>query len=355
MLASILRWAVSLATGAVACGVLTMAASGPPVYRNHSLRDFDGDGKSDVGIVRRVATAVGYDFYWYIRLSESGTLMAVQFGGEFSLGQDEYILPADFNGDHRADVAVVRDVHACCSPFMWYSAPTGGGFFMATPWGGHEFGDAPLIGDYDGDGTVDLAVYRYTGTTGVFYVKRSSDGALQTQPWGHNPSGDIAMVGDFDGDGRTDFIVRRPPPTQPGTFVFYLMQSTAGFDAFSWGAELDIYPFAHDFNGDGKSDIGIIRPVEISKGVQRLDWYVRLSSGGMLATTWGIRAFDVPVPADYDGDGKTDFAIYRNAGSQWIFYILQSSNGALLAIPWGGGENLDTPLGHECFYSLAGC
>jgi hypothetical protein len=37
---------------------------------------------------------------------------------------------------------------------------------------------------------------------------------------------------------------------------------------------------------------------------------------------WGAGT-DVPVPGDYDGDGKTDVAVYKQAGGNW--YILKSS------------------------------
>jgi hypothetical protein len=82
-----------------------------------------------------------------------------------------------------------------------------------------------------------------------------------------------------------------------------------------------------DFDGDGISDFVVIR----NNGAAR-EWHIsRSSDGAYVIQTWGSTnngLWDLPVPADYDGDGKTDFAVWRRSDQpgQSAFYILNSSN-----------------------------
>jgi subtilisin family serine protease len=83
-----------------------------------------------------------------------------------------------------------------------------------------------------------------------------------------------------------------------------------------------------DFDGDGKSDYAVTRN---QNGT--LVWYLYQGGPGFTVFAFGFNT-DVPVPEDYDGDRKWDFAVYR-PGSPGLFYIWQSSNSALSVVPIG--------------------
>ncbi len=63
-------------------------------------------------------------------------------------------------------------------------------------------------------------------------------------------------------------------------------------------------PIPSDFDGDGKSDIALWRSSNAT-------WYLWQSSTNSPTNfQWGVST-DKAVPGDFDGDGKTDYATWQ--------------------------------------------
>jgi hypothetical protein len=241
---------------------------------------------------------------WYLNRSTAGVL-GVSFGTSGDLA-----VPGDYDGDGSADVAVFRP-----SANTWYLLRSTAGFT------GIVFGlagDIPVARDFDGDGKTDVAVYRPSSNT--WYALRSTDNGLTTVVLG--ASGDIPVIGDYDGDGKAD-----PTVFRPSTGTWFTARSSGGTSAAAWGLSGDLLVPA-DYDGDNKDDYAVFRSG---------NWYILKSTGGSTATPFGL-AGDVPVPGDYDGDGKDDLGVYR--GGNW--YLLRSTAG-LLTTGFGLASDVAVP------------
>ncbi|HMJ08352.1 MAG TPA: FG-GAP-like repeat-containing protein [Pyrinomonadaceae bacterium] len=266
--------------------------------------DFDGDGKTEIGIFRPEVSE-----WWYSRSSDNVTA-AAQFGAP-----GDIIVPADYTGDGKTDISIFRP-----STGEWFIGRSDDGSYLAFPFG--TSGDIPVPADYDNDGKADAAVYRPSANT--WYILPSGGGGITITQFG--VAGDKPVVADYDGDGKADIAVFRP-----GTGEWWISRSSAGILSFQFGTGTDI-PVQGDFTGDGKADVAVWRP---STG----EWYVlRSEDGSFFSTPFGITG-DVPAPGDFDGDGKFDLAVFRPSAATW--YINRSTAGLQIA---AFGLGTDRPI-----------
>jgi hypothetical protein len=251
--------------------------------------------------------------------------------------------PINSSTDRQSDFMVWRP-----SDGTWYELDPDVRPGRKFQWG--QSGDIPVRMDADGDGRKDIIVWR--PSEGIWYRLALEIGATPTKQWGW--SGDIPVPADYDGDGRDDYAVWRPSEGN-----WYVINSAVGsvvldchFDrpysvlycdqatvepvtVTSWGLKGDI-PVPGDFNGDGRSDFAVWRPASGT-------WYIMNNDlrGVRSQQQWG-QPGDIPVPGDYDGDGRTDFAIWRPSdGTWWVLY--NDSKSTKLVQQWGLKGDIPMP------------
>jgi len=227
----------------------------------------------------------------------------------------------DLDDDGKTDIAVFRPASGNTASY-WYIRQSGNGSVRIQQFG---IGDDNLVpGDYQGDGPADLAVRR--SSNGTWYNARIvGDPAtdFEAVPWGN--STDVPVIGDFLDLGANQQAVFRP---SEGAWYIRNPLDENGV-VLSFGLATDKLVPA-DYNGDGRTDPAIYRD-----GL----WAINPCFGcDAVYFNFGTTN-DVPVPGDFDGDGVADIAVWRPSTGVW--YLNQSTDG-FTAFQWG--SNGDVPV-----------
>jgi hypothetical protein len=268
----------------------------------------------------------------------------------------------DFNGDGKADLAVVNEGSNTVSVLLG----NGDGTFQTKtdyPTGAFPVGVA--VGDFNGDGHLDIAVANLSSNS-ISILLGNGDGTLQ-------PKTDIALlltplaltVGDFNGDGKADIAVATGNATTDdmtllvgsgnGTFqapVTTVTDSTLTGLYPGRGSSIS----TADFNGDGHLDLVVVNNKDgdlFGKGGgiigrQPFPGTASVLLGNGDGTFQARRNFTVGSGAesvavgDFNGDGRPDFAVSSNAnGSNPVSVFMNAAGGnfssALLSLGTGNG------------------
>ena len=215
-----------------------------------AIGDFNGDGKLDLAVVNSYSNNVSV-----LLGNGNGTFQpAVSYGTGSGTGP-AFVAVGDFNRDGKLDLAVANSNSSNVSVLLG----NGDGTFQTAV--NYDVGGAPTsiaVGDFNHDGKLDLAVaVPVPGpSTYVSVLLGNGDGTFQTAVNYNAPyAPDAVAVGDFNGDGNLDLVVGN----RSSNISVFLGNGDGTFrTAVNYSAGYNPSSVAvGDFNNDGTLDLAV--------------------------------------------------------------------------------------------------
>lgn len=285
-----------------------------------AVADFNGDGKLDFA----VANAGDGDVSIFLGKGD-GSFEPPRSYAAGIVAPPATIAVGDLNGDGRPDMAVGGyPVSGGGLTAVTVLMATGGGAFnSARVFPAPQYPEAVAVGDFNGDGKLDLAATatRLNDSVSIFLGDGKGDlGPARRFRTGHSPS--AVAAGDFNHDGKLDLAVTNSNDNNvsvllgngDGTFqtaIDYVVESAPAFVAVA------------DVNNDGNLDL-----VVANSGSNTVS--VLLGNGnGTFQPAASYSTDQDPVwvaVGDFNKDGKLDLAV-ANKTSNDVSILLGNGNG----------------------------
>ncbi|HEY6293675.1 MAG TPA: choice-of-anchor D domain-containing protein, partial [Terriglobia bacterium] len=283
--------------------------------------DFNSDGKQDLAVANESADSVS------ILLGNGNGTFQSHVDYATGLGPQDVVV-GDFNGDGKLDLAVAdagENSQGQVADTVSILLGNGNGTFQSHV--DYATGQVPVriaIGDFNGDGKLDLAVVNQLAST-VSILLGNGNGTFQAHvdySVGLEPS--AVVVGDFNRDDKLDLAVANFSTQTVSVLIGNgngTFQSAVDYPAF-----LDpVAVVAADFNGDGKLDLAV--PGLVSSSVA-----VLLGNGD---GTFDAPAFystgqypESVATGDFNGDGILDLALPTDSSLGTISVLLGKGDGS---------------------------
>jgi thermitase len=184
-----------------------------------------------------------------------------------------------------------------------------------------------------GNGTINYTVAQNSSLVRAGIIKIGNQNFQVTQQGNEFYTANKAVL-DFDRDFKSDYLAIQ---NVGGSMIWHIWQSSAGYKVVNFGLFTDSIVPA-DYDGDGYTDIAVFRATTIEN---QPDFYVLKSSTNSVAGfAWGT-INDTPFVNDFDGDNKADYAVIRKENGKLVWYINQTLLGSRV---YQFGNDTDVPL-----------
>jgi hypothetical protein len=308
---------VGLQAGASAAGLLREAEDYQlsSVAYKMTAGDFNRDGISDLAV-----SVYGMNTIQIWLGNGDGTF---RVGESYVATFPSNLATDDFNGDGNLDLVTFDMESSIPVQFSWFLSGNGDGTFahpsmllnVSTfgPYSNPGF----IVGDFNGDGKPDLSV-----TLGYAAAVALGDGTGSFLPYVETPVGSPikkCQPADLDGDGKTDLGCLNGN----GMLTALFSEGDGTFSVASdiWVGGSPVSLDSHDVNGDGLSDI-------VVSGSAAPGIYIvfgsrdrHLNHSDSFLTSRDASGLN---HGDYDGDGRTDIALIR---ADRISILLKNEDG----------------------------
>ena len=307
------------------------------------VADFNGDGKAEVVVFN--GTDWGNLKYLGFLADDgaNGLKCIARYDNSmpnWSFGKNDQFYVADFDGNNKKDLFIFNGADYATRYFGLIKS-SGTTLSLIQRYDANLPGwqmnknDRYYVGDFNGDGKVDLFVFNGLDWSSRYFgmLKSTGTALAMTQLHTNNFPGwqmnknDRHYIGDFDGDGKADVYIFNGNDWAMA-FLGMLKSNGTGVAAVqvyngkapNWQMRKNDRHYVGDVNGDGKADLFVFNAQ---------DWSTEylgamISSGNAVNTVysqdwvgeWNLGVVDQFEPCNYEGvAGKRDLIVHN---TNWL-------------------------------------